>query len=52
MYGTGTGGTIRVVRIDTVRNVIAGTFSFKGYSVEQDAMMVVEQGAFRLQVKK
>jgi hypothetical protein len=54
-YRTGddaTRGTIRVVRIDTARGVMVGTFSFTGYSVERDSIIAIDQGAFRLQLKK
>jgi hypothetical protein len=48
----GASGTIRVVRIDTARGVLVGTFRFRGYSIEQDSVVNVEEGAFRLQLKK
>jgi hypothetical protein len=54
-YRTGdesTSGTIRVVRIDTARAVMVGTFTFTGYNVERDSTVTIEQGAFRLQLKK
>lgn len=54
-YRTGdeaTSGTVRVVRIDTARGVMVGTFTFTGYSVEHDSTVRIEQGAFRLQLKK
>jgi hypothetical protein len=54
-YRTGdesTSGTIRVVRIDTARGVMVGTFTFTGYSIERDSTIKIEQGAFRLQLKK
>jgi hypothetical protein len=41
-----------VVRIDTERGVMVGTFWFTGYSTELDSIVRVDGGAFRLHLKK
>jgi hypothetical protein len=42
------GGEIHVVRIDTVRRVMVGTFWFRGYSADRDETIDVDRGVFRL----
>lgn len=42
------GGEIHVVRIDTARRVMVGTFWFRGYNAERDTIINIDRGVFRL----
>jgi hypothetical protein len=44
------GGQIQVVRIDRERGVMIGTFWFNGYNQERDTVILIDKGAFRLQL--
>ncbi len=43
-------GRIRVVKIDTDRGVMVGTFSFTGFNLESRETITLNDGAFRLQL--